>query len=215
MADISLHALGELVTDQSGSGPLIAVELIKHNTWLIDLDILCISLTLDDDWQQTKASDIEKRLSIARTYAQWGFVARAAERYNSLLPQIEGNTQDTILSREMGSIEVSAAHKEVVRFIVDILQRSLLRSLQSHSISVNQFLKSLAVFAKRIATLDRDIASGLWDTQADLCDEARELLRLSPVQRKQIKAAGERYSNLALRSRYLAKGVSNPWSSKK
>src|SRR6185436_447785 len=85
MADVSFESLQPAIT-KAGDDPLMMISSINKTTWAVEIDISRIAVRLDDEWAKTKASDVDKRLSLVRTYAQWGFVRRAAEKYEALLP---------------------------------------------------------------------------------------------------------------------------------
>jgi hypothetical protein len=182
------------------------ISNINKTTWAVEIDVSRIAVRLDEEWAKTKASDVDKRLSLVRIYAQWGFVRHAAEKYEALLPAIEGNTQDTILMNELAVRDGSAV---LNRLLITFEQRNLLDSLAGNSISGISLLANLGKIAKLIEPLSPKDAAEVWVKQAAICQMAQASTRLTPAQRKQILNLGELYTSRAVNSEFLANGVPN------
>ena len=205
MADVSFESLQPAISKHEYD-PLVAVVNINKTTWAVEMDVSRIAARLDEEWAKTKASDVDKRLSIVRSYAQWGFVRRATEKYKALRPSIEGNTQDTILMNELTATDGTAILKQL---LIKFEQGKLMDSVGNNSISGVSVLANLGKIAKLIETLPPKDAAEVWDTQALICKMAQESSRFTPTQRKQILNLGELYSSRAIDSDFLANGVSN------
>jgi hypothetical protein len=69
--------------------------------WLVAVNLSGVLSNLEQRWKKTRASETNLRLGLVYEYAKWGFIDEAQKKYQEIAAQIERETVDTILSKEL------------------------------------------------------------------------------------------------------------------
>ncbi len=79
----------------------LATSYEGPDSWMVIIDINSLRSELDLRWQKTTQSDVNSRLSLVYDYAKWGFFEEAKKRYREVAENIEKDTVDTILLKQL------------------------------------------------------------------------------------------------------------------
>jgi hypothetical protein len=103
----SLDNLRSEIGAKRGEDWAVSLTQVAENEWRVELNISAVRPELDRRWKEIPASNVSARLSMVYEYAKWGFVGDALKRYLEVEPEIEGDTQDTILIKLLEAAPVN------------------------------------------------------------------------------------------------------------
>lgn len=101
VSDLSLDALWGMIGKVKGKQPPISIIRDSENSWFVAVNLSEVRAELDQRWEKTPSSELNSRLALVYEYAKWGFTDEAVKRYREIASKIEGNTEDTILLKQL------------------------------------------------------------------------------------------------------------------
>lgn len=192
--------LGSLSESTSG----IRVVMIDPSAWLVDVDLAPVRKQLDQKWAALTPSDANAALALARTYSSWGFEEDAQKRSEDFIAQVEGESEDTILSSTIVQSEGAVFLSTIARLLTIDME------FEADNVTPVAAVQRLAALERRVKEMTPDQASIVWESMAKTCDAALERGGAKASGHLQIEKAKARYEGLARRSRALATGSSEP-----
>jgi hypothetical protein len=210
--DMPESTLRERLGDRAETASAIRIELLETSTWLVELDLEAVRNDLDRRWEARDIADVNAALSIARTYANWGFDKVAETKTRDFITQLEGETEDTVLAPSLLPTQEAriASLMASIGLVIDIGE--VKNQLETGSIGPSMVIKRLASLEKRVKELTPDVSSVLWEGMSEICAAALGKVEMIEKGRASVEKAKSRYEGLVRRSRALAHGLAEPLS---
>jgi hypothetical protein len=184
--------------------PLIGVGKVLPGVWLIDEDISSVYAEIGQ--QSGKSVDSTVQLSALLQYRRWGYEGPEVEAAKQVIPEIQGDTQDTLLTK--------ADDQEVRDFVSALLltveQSRLKERFQASPLLTSHSLRELTIIDDLIKGLSPESAVPLWEGQLDILD-ALDDTSASPKLRQGLVSRRSLYEDLERINESLSAGVNNVW----
>src|SRR5262249_37560359 len=101
IADVASSELATFLGASQGDAPPITVKQVDDDLWVVDIDISDVHKMIDAQAHSLNDADAGRRIGLVSQYATWGFINEAEGLFDTLRGQVEGETADYILSREL------------------------------------------------------------------------------------------------------------------
>ncbi len=203
--------VGDLFGDAVGdgaSGPLdrLRVRWVTDSSWVVDMDVSDIEHDLDEQWRAA-AGNPSRLLSTLAAYTSWGFDRSAEVRRTSLISELQGETQDTVLEARLAPSEQRDLDDFVslLRLTAEITNLSDgLAGVHSNPRSVANQMRSLE---KRASNLLPATAVLAWKQLAEAAQKAIDALHPGGTDRLALEALAGSFRKQELKMRALSGAV--------
>jgi hypothetical protein len=211
VADVTSSELAALLGASDEDAPPIAVEHVGPDLWIVDIDIANVRAMIDAQADSLKGADIGRGIGLVSQYATWGFIDYAKSLQTTLLGQLEGETADYILSRELTAHRLHEAKAKAATELQVLIGVEMVRTNSKDPAKIRK-LWTLLVSLERLADgLPPSKSAVFWLLQRTLLtfieEAAPQAVRATTLAKKK-----NLYEERANQSLWIAEGASNPWA---
>jgi hypothetical protein len=210
----TLDSVGETALGSVAHGlgydlaPAIGIEHLQEGVWLVDLHLDSVYDEIDQ--LAGAAQDNASRISKLIQYRRWGCEGDRLKTAELVIPDVEQDTQDTLLTRQ----DDQDARDLLVALRIAVLQDGIQQSLEGAPAltkeSLNSTVALLDEFDKLIANLSPESSGPLYETDSAILDAAAKLATTGKM-RSELDARRALYEEWITLDEALASGDHNPW----
>jgi beta-lactamase superfamily II metal-dependent hydrolase len=211
VADVKSSELGALLGASEDNAPPISVKYVGPDLWVIDLDISHVRALIDAQANSLRETDSGRGIGVVSQYATWGFIDEAEALQEKLLGQLEGDSADYILSRELTTHRLHEAKAEAAQKLQVAIGVAMALTDADNPDQIRKLWTMLVSLERLADGLPPSESADFWSLQRELLEFIEETAP-SAVRATTLATKKKLYDDRANQSRWIAEGASNPWA---